>query len=494
MRTPVLLAACFAVAEAQVFTFAKTPVPDGRSLQSLFMFYVYSEKDAPYASRKPSVSFQNLQASPDSPSQVPREYHSLQVALLPYDRFDDLVDRERFCSTHEDVKAGQAAREGQLLLRRPRPVDVGVFNVPLAGSSTPKDFAQDINATGAYFLAFVNCANFTKASVTGSVVVKQAYGMVPANEYHTMCFYGWLTVLYGVVSIGWLAGLIIRRRYLTFLHEGVAVVLFCGLLEAVSAYGHYTYWNSTGIRVKPLMVLSVTCYTFKYNLLLRLILVAAMGEGMLIPVLGCKMSATVFLVNMICMSQQCIWKSIMSSRYCSLLDAPSLLLASIPGLLICAGTFAWVLVCFSRLMDALPRQNSATAIAFSRTQRLLAAGSCASVIVATGQIIELAINSTPWQLQWVPADGAAHSVFLPFLVGMMCVWWPSEEIRTQACRPQAVEDEGGKTFAGQADESELDPLAPAGDSKTKSAGVRPERVGAPYEEGNGDVDEEAVLL
>merc|ERR1719284_1495587 len=119
------------------------------------------------------------------------------------------------------------------------------------------DEKKNVRRTGVYILIFSNCGDFNDAYVSGTVIVKNAYGFLPGNEYHKMPFYGWLLLVYVVLALVWF-GLSLRWwRELFNIQNCIAAVIFFGLLESFLWYIFFQDWNNAGIRGKFLFILAI---------------------------------------------------------------------------------------------------------------------------------------------------------------------------------------------------------------------------------------------
>merc|ERR1712176_845885 len=166
----------------------------GKSLHTMYAFYIYSHQDAPERTMgQPFVKFHSL-VSHSAAGSVKAdtdltEYQGVQLSILPYKDFWVLINPGKFCSTQDDAQKGLADRQDQLLVNKPAGSSYSDVNMymhtvrfPKESNTHPKDVQVSVRATGVYILVFSNCGDFVQATVSGSVVVKNAYGFLPGNE------------------------------------------------------------------------------------------------------------------------------------------------------------------------------------------------------------------------------------------------------------------------------------------------------------------------
>mmetsp|Transcript_55944 Transcript_55944/g.154915 ORF Transcript_55944/g.154915 Transcript_55944/m.154915 type:complete len:520 (-) Transcript_55944:15-1574(-) len=508
-----LLSAWTPPGQAQVFKFENIPVPGMYSLSTHYMFYVYSSEDSPVRGGKPKVAFRGLSSSVTK-GRPPTTYKAIQVSILPYDRFWGLVNKDKFCSTSEDVRNEAAVEEWQLMLQKPRGVKdlaalgVRTHTVPVPGGSA-ESASFPIPRTGRYILTYTNCGNFSSLALSGSVAVSNTYGYLPANEYFTLHFFGWVTVAYLLVLLVWIAAMAPHLKSLFYIQKGIAIITAIALLEGLASWIQYRDWNTTGYRSDVYFVASVLLYTLKYVLSFRLILLAALGAGVVLQDLDGWTSAKFFVVSVLFMMQQCIWKLIMSYRFSHALDKRFLMAAILPGILMYLLVYAWTFCSLGALGERLEQQKQEESlVAFSRVRLVLAFGSLLSLLILLLQVADIAYDSIfSWQHQWIPVEGAPHLAFVMVLIAMMVVWWPSQDSWKFAYslhmdqEPERAGDDAADTVMYQfefredkdqvACDEERRAQKPAREVQLKPGAVAPQPIGA-FEQEDGNTVESVL--
>jgi hypothetical protein len=132
--------------------------------------------------------------------------------------------------------------------------DIQRFVFPVANSSTPSvsaNVSHLVNSSGWTDTQVFVCAEDEEAATetltfTGSMEVRNPYGLLPAVLYGMLPFSGLLTMGYLVMDVFFMFLLIRYRRQLLSLHWGILLILVMG--TAASAVWFYAFYrmNTTG--------------------------------------------------------------------------------------------------------------------------------------------------------------------------------------------------------------------------------------------------------
>jgi len=422
------------VVQAQIYHLTDTPVPSNRSLHTLYAFYVYSYEEAPERPfDRPFVKFTDLVAKPGGvvPADIKLEdYKGVQLSLMKYTDFWNLINPKRFCCTYEDERSGVCEKRDQLLVQKPPGKsydDVDVYNVAVGFGGVPlKDVKMAIRRTGVYILVFSNCGDFPDASVSGSIVVKNSYGFLPGNEYHKMPFYGWLLLIYVALAVVWMVLTLRWWKEMFNIQNCISVVIFFGLVESFLWYVFFNDWNGTGVRGRVLFILSILSSVVKSIFSYMLVLVAALGWGVTRPYLDRQVILKIQAVTFLYIVLDFIRESVLSFRHSHSLSLAFVLLCLLPVSLLNGGIFYWVFTALSSLMETLrDRRQSEKLVLFQRLYKILIFALAVATITLLAQIFNLSKSiTTRWKYQWIFADGVSHVLFLALLCSMMYLWAP----------------------------------------------------------------------
>jgi len=459
------------VTQGQIYTFEREKVPANRSLHTLYAFYVYSYEEAPEKQEgQPFVKFKQLHLEEAVASRPPAsdailQYEGIQLSMMRYRDFWNLIDPQKFCSTQTDVDVGRADKKDQLLVtksnHRMSYKDVNVY-VHTVRFGSYRDEKADLAKTGVYILVFSNCGGFMDAAVSGTVIVKNAYGFLPGNEYHKMTFYGWLLVIYVGLALAWMVLSIRWWRELFAIQNCIAVVIFLGLLECILWFTFFNDWNQSGVRGKFLFVFAILLTVVKSTFSYMLVLVASLGWGITRPYLDIQVLLKIQVLSFLYIVLDFIREAVLSFRQSHSLSIAFVLLCLLPVSLLNGAIFSWVFTALSGLMETLKERRQFEKLAlFQRLWKILIAALVGATLTLLFQIFNLSRSITArWKYQWLLTDGISHVLFLFVLASMMYLWAPHKYSQRYAFSHQIgsvdTEDRDHRPGAIWADEDAID--------------------------------------
>jgi len=424
------------------------------------------------------VKFSGLASAPSGGKDVLDEktkaYEGIQLSIMRYRDFWNLIDPHQFCSTEGDVQAGKADKRDQLLVQKQLGQtyrDVNVYAHTVRFSSSPqKDVKEDVMKTGVYILVYSNCGGYMDATVTGTVIVKNAYGFLPGNEYHKMPFYGHLLIIYVILAVIWM-GLSFRWwRELFMIQNCIAVVIFFGLVECFVWFLFFNEWNASGIRGKFLFVLAILFTVIKSTFSYMLVLVASLGWGVTRPYLDTQVILKIQVLSFLYIVLDFIREAVLSFRHSHSLSIMFVLLCLLPVSLLNGAIFSWVFSALSHLMETLKERRQLEKLAlFQQLWRILIGALSVATLTLLFQIFNLSRSITArWKYQWLLTDGISHGLFLFVLAAMMYLWAPHKYSQRYAYSQQigmdADKDPPDHPGAIWGDDDDLNDDAEEGDS------------------------------
>jgi len=501
-----LLAVVCPFAQGQIFQFEKVPLPEAKSLHTMYAFYIYSHSEAPDRTLgQPFIKFHSLSSHSTSTSKSDADlanYEGVQLSILPYKDFWTLIIPDKFCSTTDDVQSNGAEHPDQLMVQKPHGAsntDVNLYSHTVKFHAVDKDYQFVVHTSGVYILVYSNCGSFTEATVSGSVVVKNSYGFLPGNEYYKMPFYGWLSFIYAAMAFIWLFLSIRQWRQIFHIQYCIAAVIFLGLIEAFLWWVFFNDWNHSGLRGRFLFIMAILSSVVKSIFSYMLVLVASLGWGVTRPYLDHRTIMKVQGVSFLYIVLDFIREAVLSFRHSHSLSLAFVLLCLLPVALLNGGIFYWIFTALSSLIETLKERRQAEKMAlFERLWQILVLALGAASLTLLFQIFDLSRSiSIRWHYQWFFADGVSHILFLLVLAAMMYLWTPgnnSQRYMYSAAADKELEEDGAPAKASWAEE----PLDDDGDDDsfwaTTHAGetnkVAPvaERVGATAQDDDGDGD------
>lgn len=419
------------VARAQLFTLEALEAPANRSLHTLYAFYVFSFDEAPDRPLgQPFVKFKSLTGT--SKASAANDYKGIQLSILRYTDFWNLIDPNRFCCSATDVTNKHCERPGQLLVQKPpgtdaADADVFTATVSFAGGFT--DVKHILRMTGVYILVFSNCGDWSDATIDGSVIVKNSYGFLPGNEYHKMPFYGWLLLIYVGLAAVWMVLSMRWWKEVFSIQNCISVVIFFGLVEALLWYTFFNDWNGSGSRGKILFIFAILSSVVKSIFSYMLVLVASLGWGVTRPYLDRQVILKMQVVSVLYIVLDFIRESVLSFRHSHSLSLMFVLLCLLPVSLLNGGIFYWVFIALSSLMETLRERRQFEKLAlFQQLWKILILALSVATFTLLIQIFNLSRSITSrWKHQWLFSDGISHLIFLVVLAAMMYLWAPRKD-------------------------------------------------------------------
>ncbi|CAH9060015.1 unnamed protein product [Cuscuta epithymum] len=213
----------------------------------------------------------------------------------------DVKDRDRIggyylnsdaiCCTPDLAKDG-SCKVGEVIIRQD-PENPGWpkrIQTSFEGNSKEANMmlqTTEINKTGMYYLYFMFCNPELKGTlISGKTVWRNPEGYLPGKMAPLMTFYGLMSLAYLVLGLVWFLRFVQYWRDIIQLHYHITAVIGLGMCEMALWYFEYANFNSTGSRPMGITIWAVTFSAIKKTVSRLLLLVVAMGYGVVRPTLG----------------------------------------------------------------------------------------------------------------------------------------------------------------------------------------------------------------
>jgi hypothetical protein len=300
------------------------------------------------------------------------------------------------------------------------------------------DLKKNVRSTGVYVLVISNCGDLNRATVTGSIVVRNPFGFLPGNEYHKMRFNGWLCLWYIFLGLIW-AGLSLQHWKGLFNIQGcIAGIIMLGCMEAFAWYLFLHSWNGDGERSWFLfgtgVLLSVTKSIFSYVL----VLVGSMGWGITRPYLDAGDAQRIRWVSAVFIILDFTRRVVTSFQHSKQLPV-FLVLPCVAAVSLLNGLlFYWVMNALTTTISSLKERGQTDKLRlFENLFRVLVA---TLAIGSTAQIYDFYNMSKSvdvfWKSQWLFSDAVPHMLFVLVLMAMMFLWAPNKDSQRYAYSAQ----------------------------------------------------------
>ncbi|PKI41663.1 hypothetical protein CRG98_037970 [Punica granatum] len=138
-----------------------------------------------------------------------------------------------------------------------------------------------------YNLYFIHCdPNLKHVVVEGKTVWKNPSGYLPGRMAPLMNFYGFMSMAFIILGVFWFSQYARFWREVLPLQNCITFVITLGMFEMALWYFDYAEFNESGIRPVGITIWAVTFGTVKRTVARLIILMVAMGYGVVRPTLG----------------------------------------------------------------------------------------------------------------------------------------------------------------------------------------------------------------
>lgn len=153
-----------------------------------------------------------------------------------------------------------------------------------------------ISRTGMYNLYFIHCdIALNDVIVEGKTVWKNPTGYLPGRMAPLMHFYGFMSFAFLILGVFWFSQYARFWREVLPLQNCITLVITLGMLEMTLWYFDYAEFNESGIRPTGITIWAVSFGTIKRTIARMILLMVAMGYGVVRPTLGGFTSKVILL-------------------------------------------------------------------------------------------------------------------------------------------------------------------------------------------------------
>mmetsp|Transcript_79640 Transcript_79640/g.258101 ORF Transcript_79640/g.258101 Transcript_79640/m.258101 type:complete len:483 (-) Transcript_79640:269-1717(-) len=412
--------ACCTRVHAQVYELAEVNMPGSFTLQTNYHFFITSNADDAKAGSgqgrlgAATVNFKDLRLTPknnepSAPSASKLDgYSSVQVSLIPVDKFWNIVDAEQFCDRNKlHFKGGDTHDE------------VVTFNV---GADAASHIA-DLKFSGPYALTITNCGDLTGLAITGSVEVKNPWGFLPAIEFNKKAFYAGASVFYVITALVWTALAVQWWNQLFSLQKVLTTIVWIGVIESVAGWAMLEKWNSGGSLPSVLFLMTTLTFTWKFVAIVEMLIVAP-GKGTSEDV-SLKGHAALLSFMMAVFH----YKVVMAFRHCYNIQMTQVYLNSMPVALMFAILIVWTYSTLGSSIEMLEEQKDQNKLAMYQKLRIVAGiGALGAGLCGALQILDPTVADTKlWGYHFLPSDGAFQILYAVLLSTCMVICLPSQD-------------------------------------------------------------------
>jgi hypothetical protein len=148
------------------------------------------------------------------------------------------------------------------------------------------------------YVLFASCNDLTgQITINGHTEWKNPYGYLPGELHGLLSFFAKMAVAYLIVAVIWSLASMRVWRELMMLQTFATGALTLGMIEMGIRYFDFSTFNTEGTRETSLLVLSSLSHTIKQTTSRVLILIVAMGYGIVKPSLEPHTQRNIFALG-----------------------------------------------------------------------------------------------------------------------------------------------------------------------------------------------------
>mmetsp|Transcript_79646 Transcript_79646/g.258129 ORF Transcript_79646/g.258129 Transcript_79646/m.258129 type:complete len:484 (-) Transcript_79646:269-1720(-) len=427
--------ACCTRVHAQIYELSEVNMPGKFTLQTHYYFFITSSSDASAGGGEgrlggATVNFKDLRVTPkDNEPSAPLAsklagYSSVQVSLIPLNKFWNIIDSDQFCDGNKlHFKGGEKHDE------------VVTFNVGADAAS----HTADLKLSGPYALTITNCGDLTGLAITGSVEVKNPWGFLPATEFNKKAFFAGVAVFYAITALVWTAVALQWWKQLYAIQKVLTATVWICVVESVTGWAELETWNSGGGGSGPssLFLMTTLAFTWKAVAMFEMLMFSPQKGAVEDISLKGHAALLAFMVAVF------NFKVVLAFRNCHNIQMERVCLNAVPVVMIFATLVAWTQSNLGAAIEMLEEQKDQKKMAMYQKLRIVAGvGALGAGLCGALQILDPTVaDHKLWGYHFLPSEGAFQILFAVLLSTCMVICLPSQDAQSYDYAVAQVEGE-----------------------------------------------------
>jgi len=253
------------------------------------------------------------------------------------------------------------------------------------------------------------------------------YGYLPGRLYPLLHFYGYMSLLYLVVSILWFILNAYFWRDIVMLQNFISLVLGLCMLEMTIWFFDYRNFNMTGIRHLGAWICAMLLSVLRRTFSRILVVIVSLGYGVCRPTLGDDSWKLITLGSIYFVAESALELLI---RYDETDEVGTFwrVVLSLPPAILNAIVYWWIFLALSRLTEQLKirRQDDKLQI-FTQFTRVLMFSLLLAVGYAVYQMYYMSsgFEYSKWQNKWLLDTAIPELLYTLVLLTILILWRPS---------------------------------------------------------------------
>ncbi|KAK9820340.1 hypothetical protein WJX72_009196 [[Myrmecia] bisecta] len=335
----------------------------------------------------------------------------------------------RYCCTKELVSKTKCFQDRLIIKEKdsgwPKVLDIYFENNETLAYSWEE--AITIEDTGLYYLWFVICdENLAAATVRGQTTWKNPTGYLPGMMYPNIKFFGVMSLLYLALGVAWMIMYARHWQDVFLLQHWITGVVGLGMMEMSTWYFDYVNFNATGFRPYMTTIYAVLLGCIRKTLSRLLVLVVAMGFGVVLPYLG-AIQKKIIALGVVYFLAVCALDITSNVGTIDDLTSTARIMLVLPVAILDAILILWVFTSLSKTLNQLQtRKAGAKLELYKRFTNLLALLVWISVAWIAYEMYYKVTDqfNEKWQTEWITTDFWVILNFV-FLTIICFLWAPS---------------------------------------------------------------------
>lgn len=390
---------------------------------------LWTVEDAPEGLEEPFIRLKLNISREDTNSSGKIDLLTFHSSDSSYIGFVNEEHQKSLCCSKELYEYGKCSVVGDLILSENLESTTFV-HLPIhfeKGESwkSKNEMYQPIPKSGIYYVYLVNCedANVGHISVKGNIIWRNPYGHLSGDQFYFLSFYGRLCVIYMILGLIWFVLSAIHYDKLLVIQNWIAGVIGLGMIETATWYFEYYNYNLTGDYHLGAIVVGILVSTFKRTVSRLLVLVVAMGFGVVKANLGDAKSKVLTLGALYFFfsgSFQILSNNAAAEGLTTLLVIPVALLDTF--------FYWWIFLSLVRTITQLIyRKQSIKLEMYKRLFITLVLSGLASALVVIYQLYAVLTSSVDdrWETWWI-WESFWHVLYFLVLLVICILWRPTE--------------------------------------------------------------------
>ena len=267
------------------------------------------------------------------------------------------------------------------------------------------------------------------------------YGQLPGDVYGYLPFYGWMCIIYLIISIIWFCFNAIYWNELLHVQNCITGVLAMCLIEMATWYFHYLHLNNVGVVHHGPFILGLITTCSRRMVSRMLVVAVSLGYGVVKPTLSKQIKNKIIILGIVYWIFAFMFESLIHYNQTEKVESWMRVIL-IPPVAIINGIFWWwTFVSLNKTIEQLKiRRQSAKLQLYKSFTLVLVITLIAAITFAIYEMYYVLkeLYFAQWQKLWFMEVGFWQILFSSIFITIMILWRPSEHFKRYAYYTQGT--------------------------------------------------------